>query len=81
MFKRRCKVSISFFWNTAGSFSFEAYTFFFISNSILRVNVRSAEQIYVFKVKSCLGVALEFPKFLAIFLLLPVSTRKTNVRN
>ena len=32
-------------------------TLFFISNSILEVNVRVAWQIYVFKVKSCLGVA------------------------
>ena len=30
---------------------------FFISNSIFGFNVRVAQQIYVFKVKSCLGVA------------------------
>ena len=29
---------------------------FFISNSILGVNIRIAEEIYVFKVKRCLGV-------------------------
>ena len=28
-----------FFWNTTGKFGFEAYTFFFISNSIFWVNV------------------------------------------
>ena len=30
---------------------------FLISNSILGVNIRIGKQIYVFKVKSCLGVA------------------------
>ena len=30
---------------------------FFISNSFLGVNVRVAQQIYVSKAKSCLGVA------------------------
>ena len=36
---------------------------FFISNSFLVVNVRVAQQIYVFKAKSCLAVS----KFLTIF--------------
>ena len=40
---------------------------FFISNSFLGVNVRVAQQIYVSKAKSCLGVAKQFPKFLTIF--------------
>ena len=35
--------------------------FFFISNSIFRINVRVPWQIYVFNVKSCLVVAQQFP--------------------
>ena len=52
------------------------YTFFLISNFIFGVNVRVAQEIYVFKVKSCLGVAQQFRKFSTIFLL-PVSTLNT----
>ena len=42
------------------------HTHFFISSSIFGVNVRVGQQIYIFKVKSCLGsvgVAQQFPKF------------------
>ena len=40
----------------------QIHVFFFIRNSIFGVTVRFAWQIYVFKVKSCLGVAQQFPK-------------------
>ena len=40
--------------------------FFFKSNSILVVNVRVAQQIQVFKVKSCLRVSQQFPKLVLI---------------
>ena len=36
---------------------FKRITRFFISNFTIGINVRVAQQIYVFKVKSCLGVA------------------------
>ena len=50
------------------------YTFFLISNFIFGVNVRVAQEIYIFKVKSCLGVAQQIQKFSTICLMLPVST-------
>ena len=44
-----------------GNFGYLARTCFFITNSIFRVNAGVAQQIYVFKVKSCLVVAQQFP--------------------
>ena len=45
---------------------FCTHTFFLISNFISGVNVRVGQQIYIFKVKSCLGqqeLLQQFPKF------------------
>ena len=64
------------------------YTHFFISNSTLGVNVIVTQQVCVFKVESCLGVAQHFPKAymqlyvkLTIFLFLPVSVLNIIVHN
>ena len=38
------------------------HVFFFVSNSIFGVNFRVATQIYIFRVKGCLGVAWQFPE-------------------
>ena len=48
-------------------FAKQALHGFFISNSIFGVNVGVAQQVYVFKAKSCLGFAQKFPTFLTIF--------------
>ena len=44
--------------------------FFYISNSIFGVNVRVAQQIYVFKVKSCL-IVQKFEQFFYCYQYLP----------